>query len=317
MSKLAVTLITLAMASASFAQTTIYWTGYEDRWGGGNQTGTADDNFSKTPGGTSYQKVSANETYHHVYDRSSAGLMTGVNYGVSMNRAGNTISSLTLVGSGGAGFTFNTVGANSTGMQLAGPVTASGGLHVFQNSGANSLAMTTDITFDIAADAGVAFGYQLTGAFGITKIGSGNLVMLGSHLYSGDTAVNVGVFGGNGSLAGNLGLASGTKLYFDPTYTLTLASGKQATFSHTSFGIADLVGLNSSVAAGNYTLIAGTVSGTFNNVGEANAVDIGEGKLAYFEQGSLNLIVVPEPSTLALAGLGLASLLIFRRRTTV
>ena len=312
MKTIAACLITLALTSASFAQTTIYWTGNEDRWGGGSQTGTANDNFSLAPGGTTYQKVSEGETYHHVYDRSPAGLMAGANYGVSMNRANNTISSLTLVGSGGAGFTFNTVGNNSLGMQLAGPVTASGGLHVFQNAGNNSLTMTTDITFDIAADAGVAFGYQLTGAYGITKTGSGTLVMLGSHLYSGDTAVSAGVFGGNGSLAGNLGLASGTKLYFDPTYSLSV--GGTATFAHSSFGIADLFGLDSSVAEGTYSLIAGTVSGTFDNVGLANAVDIGGGKMAYFEVGSLNVVVVPEPSTLALAGLGIAGLLIFRRR---
>ncbi|HNQ88917.1 MAG TPA: PEP-CTERM sorting domain-containing protein [Verrucomicrobiota bacterium] len=314
MSKVAVGLISLVLTSVSFAQTTVYWTGNEDRWGGGSQTGTADDNFSLTPGGADWKKVSAGETYHHVYDRSPAGLMPGANYTVSMNRANQTIASMALVGSGGDGFTFNTVGNNSLGMRLAGPVTASDGWHGFLNGGGNSLALTTDITFDVAAGAGVTLGYPLTGTFGITKTGSGSLLMVGDHLHSGETGVSGGIFGGNGSLGGNLGLASGTRWHFDEAFTLSVAG--TTTFSHASFGIADLVGLDSSTAEGTYTLITGTVVGNFDNVGWVNAADIGGGKSAYFEVGGLNLIVVPEPSIFALAGVGLAGLLLIRRRGT-
>jgi hypothetical protein len=64
-----------------------------------------------------------------------------------------------------------------------------------------------------------------------------------------------------------------------------------------------------------YTLIDGAATIDFTNVanlGLANAVSIGEGKSAYFESGSLNLVVIPEPSAALLGGLGM--LVLLRRR---
>ena len=61
------------------------------------------------------------------------------------------------------------------------------------------------------------------------------------------------------------------------------------------------------IADGTYTLIG--TSSTFNtitNFGAENALSIGAGRTAYFENGSLQLVVVPEPSALALAGFGAA-----------
>ena len=321
MRTMAVWLTTFALTSVSFAQTTIYWTGNEDRWGGGSQTGTANDNFSTTPGGTTYEKVSDGGRYDHVYDRSPAGLMAGANYGVSINRQNNIVDSITLVGDGGLGFTFDTVAGKTN--TLNGNITASGGTHVFNNVGGISMLMGDSPTIDVAADSQLLWQIPLTPdsatVRSVTKTGDGILAITGVYDYTGTTAVNggaFGVFGGNGMLAGDLTLAAGTKLLFSDAYTLTLASGT-ATFSHTSFGIGDLVGLDSSVAEGTYNLIAGTVAGTFGNLGLANAADIGGGKKAYLELGSLNLVVVPEPSTFALAALGLAGILIFGRRIRV
>jgi hypothetical protein len=124
-----------------------------------------------------------------------------------------------------------------------------------------------------------------------------------------------GVLGGNASILGNLSF-SGLDLFglrFDESSTLTVSG--TTTFGG-AFGIANLVGLDSSVNFGTYTLIDGTVDFTnVENVGLANAVGIGGGKLAYFEHGSLNLVVaVPEPTSFALLGLGIAGWVIFRRR---
>jgi len=314
----ATTLMILTLASTSLADiTTIYWTGNENRWGGGNLTPTADDNFSTAPGGTTYQKVSESERYHHVYDRSPAGAMARPNYGVLMNRKNNTIESMVLVGNSGAGFTFDTAAANSTGLLLNGNVTVSGGTHVFNNAGGIVMKLGTTPTIDVADDSQLLWKIPLTPDStterGMTKRGDGVLAIAGIYDYTGLTNIESGAFGvydAAASLAGDLDFAAGSKLIFS-TFTLTVAG--DVTFG--SLGVADLLGLNSSVSLGTYTLIDGDVDFTnISNVGLANAYDLGGGKLAYFEQGSLLLNVVPEPSSFVLAGLGLTALLIFRRR---
>ena len=83
------------------------------------------------------------------------------------------------------------------------------------------------------------------------------------------------------------------------------------------FGIDDLVGLDSNVANGAYTLITGNAAINFSNVanlGAQNAVGISGGKQAYFSEGSLVVNVIPEPSTYALLGLGAIGIFATLRR---
>ena len=63
------------------------------------------------------------------------------------------------------------------------------------------------------------------------------------------------------------------------------------------FGVANVVGLNSATATGTYKLLDGSAAFDFTNVanfGSGNAYDLGGGKSAYFQQGSLELVVIPE-----------------------
>jgi autotransporter-associated beta strand protein len=117
--------------------------------------------------------------------------------------------------------------------------------------------------------------------------------------------------GGDGTIIGDLTLASGALFTFNESDTLAVTG----TISFEGFSITDLEGLDSSTIAGTYNLITGNVDSTnISNIGSENAYDLGDGKLAYFEIGSLDLVVVPEPSAFALIMGGSALLLIARRR---
>jgi hypothetical protein len=124
--------------------------------------------------------------------------------------------------------------------------------------------------------------------------------------------------GGDGSIADSLSLAAGAKFAFDINKTLSV--GTSVSFG--DFGVSDLVGLSSSVNTGTYKLIDGSATiftNNLRNLGPENAYLIAgsDGKSAYFTIGSLDLNVVPEPSTyamLTMAGIGFAGYVIRRRR---
>jgi autotransporter-associated beta strand protein len=115
--------------------------------------------------------------------------------------------------------------------------------------------------------------------------------------------------GGAGSILGSIAFGSGSSLVFSTTDTLALSGGTASFFAGTPgsrFGIDDLIGLSSSTPLGAYTLITGTVDFTnLDNVGAGNAYDLGGGVSAYFQQGSLQVVVVPEPVGMAGWVLGL------------
>ena len=167
----------------------------------------------------------------------------------------------------------------------------------------------------------------------LTKTGAGTQILSGTSTYTGATFVDTGTFiistagalgntavtvdsdaaiGGDGTLAGSLALSAGADFVFSVSNTLDVTG--PVTFG--GFGVADLVGLDNTVADGTYTLINGPVNMTnVSNVGFGNAFDLGGGKSAYLQAGSLELVVtsVPEPSSALLCGLGLLGLLRRRR----
>jgi autotransporter-associated beta strand protein len=204
-------------------------------------------------------------------------------------------------------------------------------------------ANTNDNTWQSAIKNNGTSGDNGLGTVSFTKTGAGKWILSGSNSYTGATTVSEGtllingstaagsavtvasgaVFGGNGTVNGNLTLDNGAFFAFDTAYTLDLDVG--STFAlNNSFGVGSLRNLNGgainwgSITDGRYTLMNTSFvfdDSNIGNFGVANAADIGGSRTAYFDNGSLALVVVPEPSTWALLTGSLAALAIFRRRS--
>jgi autotransporter-associated beta strand protein len=198
------------------------------------------------------------------------------------------------------------------------------------NNGANLL------TVDGTANTSIS-GVIGSGTGGLTKNGSGALTLSGTNTYTGATSVSAGTLFVTGSLTSDVTLsgtatiggggtvgaiAFGESSFFDISQALGSSNPLDATtinFAAAGFGIDNLKSSGAavdwnSVAVGTYTLINGTLNSTnLGNFGLDNAHDIGGGKSAYFQSGSLQLVVIPETSSLILGFLGLMSMLRRRR----
>lgn len=149
---------------------------------------------------------------------------------------------------------------------------------------------------------------------GATTVTAGTLVVDGNVTTSVFTVKNGGILGGSGTIANAVTFETGAQFLFDAANALTI----DGAVSFGGFGIGNVAGLSSLTAEGIYNLIVGSGVIDFSNisnVGLANALDIGGGKSAYFQEGSLQLVVVPEPSSFALiVSLAASFFLIARRR---
>jgi len=262
--------------------------------------------------------------------------------GTVTNKAGANVNPLNNVILNGGTLTAE-AGFGAAGLRawsLNGNITSTGSSTISDNpSDANSgINLETNPTIDVQSGT-LNLSARLSdkafdnGPSGITKQGTGTLVLAGTSTYTGATTVSAGtllvtgqlgatsvtvggsaMIGGGGTIGGTLHFGSGAELLFSLTDTLTVNG---ATVSFAGFSIANLAGFDNTVPVGTYFLLDGDATvNTANlaNLGPANPFIMGDtGKQAYFTTGSLNLVVIPEPRAALLGGLGLLALLRRRR----
>ncbi len=180
---------------------------------------------------------------------------------------------------------------------------------VLKDNGAQTLALTKTGSGTLTLSGASSF----TGA---TQVSAGTLLVNGSL---GNTAVTVGTagtFGGSGSLGGNLELDA-TSIFQVVDFNDPLNVAGTITFG-SGFGIANLPGFDWDALDldSPYTLVSTTQTfgiSDIANFGYNNRVAVGAlGREAYFTNGSLAVIVIPEPQAALLGGLSL--LVLMRRR---
>jgi autotransporter-associated beta strand protein len=219
----------------------------------------------------------------------------------------------TVVQSGGA----NVSVASTRTLTLGSPLTDGGGDGGLTKLGAGTLSLTGANTFTGATL--VSAGTLALGSTGSIADSSSITVDAGATFnVSAVTGWTLGAsqtLGGTGTIVGNITFNGSSSFaifdIIDSGTPLTMLAGSTVTFGP-GFGIANLTGIDwdSLTLNSPYTLI--NTAQTFNETdiedfGLANAAPVGTGRFAYFESGSLQLVVVPEPATLALATVGIAA----------
>ncbi|MCC5842128.1 MAG: autotransporter-associated beta strand repeat-containing protein [Opitutales bacterium] len=258
---------------ASAQSTTLWWTGLQDRIGGGpgspsrnfRMTETIPGDYYPTPGNGN--GISSNEAavFDLIFDTA---LMEGANKSMAINRDHVKLGTLTLNAAPFDGFVLTDRAGETRGTTLSGGVIAPGGLHRIEQVGTDSWALTADTVWETGAGALVLLSMPLTGNFGLTKTGPGILALSGVQSFTGGVLVEAGILGFQNRAAqppsGTTTVASGATLgiglggagFFSAADIGQLSAN---TFSRVNLLPGALIGLETTVS--NFTY-AGSLGGS-------------------------------------------------------
>jgi autotransporter-associated beta strand protein len=265
-------------------------------------------------------------------------------FDISTGRQGTVHQAIS--GSGSSGLTKagdGTLRLAATNNYTGSTTVSAGTLQLGAGDTTGSLTGTSDITnnANLTINRSDAFtqatdlnNKAITGTGSFTQAGAGTTTLSLTNTYEGNTLVSAGTLyvtgalsnsavsvganatiGGTGSLGNGLAFAGDSFLevvdFNDPlavTGTITFGGG---------FGIDNLLGIDWDSLTANtpYTVLSTGQSfstSDIDNFGYDNRVAVGSGRQAYFTNGSLAVIVIPEPGAALLGGLGL--LVLLRRR---
>ena len=235
----------------------------------------------------------------------------------TLNLNGNN-QSAALAGSGTVNLAAGTLTATTSGSELfSGVLAGTGGLTkdgagTLTLSGANTYTGKTTVSGGtLALSTGVLLA---SGEIEVTAAGLLNVsgVSGGFSLGAGQT------LSGDGAVVGSLSMGTTSRMAFSTTSTLNISGGTLSFASGTAgsrFGIDNLDGISGTTPEGIYTLVSGTVDTTnLDNLNAENAYRFPNGVLAYFREGSLEVVVVPEPAVGLLAAAGLLGFGLFAWR---
>jgi len=159
-----------------------------------------------------------------------------------------------------ASITFQDNSYNITGndIQLSGGIKSTSATGGGDLLGLN-IALTKSEKLNIGGTTIITVAGAISGStFGITKSGTGTLILSGANSYLGTTTVSAGVLGGSGTVAGAVKVSSGATLAPGSTVTAILNTGNLTLVSHSTFTVT----LNGTAAGTDYDQL--NVTGTVN-----------------------------------------------------
>ena len=326
-----IALVTLLLLAGQSSAQNYLWTENSGSW-----TNTANWNFGLSA--PEYPRFAADTAFFGFAD------------------AGSTISLNAALTVGAVNFTAFQTGAVILAPGTGGSLTLSNtnSLTVDTSSGNHSitanvtLAGTTAHQWNIGANRTFTVNGNIGGTRGLTKTGTGTLLLNGTNTYSGATTVSAGTLGGSGSIASAVTVAAGATitagvspsassltlgsgLTLNGRYLVTLFSNTTASRLIAPAGTVTLTGGSLELALGSGVTVAGMraagpqsytiidaansqLSGTFSTTNFTNAgFAASEWTVAYNPgtgNASLNFTPVPEPATVL--GLAAAMLLTVR-----